>query len=141
MFVNSLIKSLKTCFMHPAKVSRLAKHDRPEEAYKMGWRKDIHHIAISSEGLGLGAFLDIKFKGSFYASGGLEYNYQQSFYTFQEIYHLSSWQQSGLLESVKLFRLRQSFFKTTKIQFLWDLLSYQQIPRTEPIKFRVGYSF
>ena len=31
--------------------------------------------------------------------------------------------------------------KKTKVQFLWDFLSYKQVPQTTPLKFRVGYSF
>ncbi|WP_315822484.1 hypothetical protein [Paraflavitalea speifideaquila] len=34
-------------------------------SYKVGWGKDIRHIAISSQGAGLRSFLDVKLKGSF----------------------------------------------------------------------------
>jgi len=27
------------------------------------------------------------------------------------------------------------------VQLLWDFLSYQQVPRTQPLLFRVGYGF
>ena len=45
-------------------------------SYKMGWGKDIKNIVISTQGLGLRSYMDVKLKGSFYASGGFEYNYQ-----------------------------------------------------------------
>ncbi len=45
-------------------------------SYKMGWGQDIKHIKITNQGMGLRSFIDVKLKGSFYLSGGLEYNYQ-----------------------------------------------------------------
>ena len=110
-------------------------------SYKMGWGKDIRHIALSSEGIGIRSFADIKLKGSFFVSGGFEYNYQQAFYSIREIYSLNSWQQSGLLGISKIVSLKTKYFKKTKLQVLWDMLSYQQVPKTQAIKFRVGYSF
>ena len=110
-------------------------------SYKMGWGKDIKHISISGEGIGLRTFLDMQLKGSFYASGGLEYNYQQPFRSIREIYPLKAWQQSGLLGISKIVSLKTKMFKKAKLQLLWDMLSYQQVPKTQPIKFRVGYSF
>ena len=110
-------------------------------SYKMGWGKDIKHIAISGEGIGFRSFLDMKLKGSFYASGGLEYNYQQPFGSFEQIKYLNAWQQSGLVGISKIVSLKTKVFKKTKLQFLWDFLSYQQRPVTQPLKFRVGYSF
>jgi len=110
-------------------------------SYKMGWGKDIKHIALSAEGIGIRSFADIKLKGSFFVSGGFEYNYQQPFYSLQQIYSLNTWQQSGLLGISKIVSLKTKFFKKTKLQVLWDMLSYQQVPRTQAVKFRVGYSF
>ncbi len=110
-------------------------------SYKLGWGKDISHIAITSQGMSLRSFVDIKLKGSFFASGGYEYNYQQPFTSLREIYRLNSWQQSGLLGISKIVSLKTKFFKQTKLQLLWDLLSYRQVPKTTPFKFRVGYNF
>jgi hypothetical protein len=110
-------------------------------SYKMGWGKDIQHIALSAEGIGLRSFADIKLKGSFFVSGGFEYNYQQAFYSVREISSLNAWQQSGLLGISKIISLKTKFFKKTKVQVLWDMLSYEQVPKAQPIKFRVGYSF
>ncbi|THU31200.1 hypothetical protein FAM09_29375 [Niastella caeni] len=117
-------------------------------SYKMGWGKDIKHIAITHQGMGLRSFLDIKLKGSFFASGGLEYNYQplkaDSVNTPSTGAHwdeISSWQKSGLVGISKIISIKSKFFKKTKLQLLWDFLSYQQVPRTQPLKFRVGYNF
>lgn len=110
-------------------------------SYKMGWGKDIRHIALSSQGTGFRTYADLKMKGSFYASGGFEYNYQQAFYSLREIYNLNSWQQSGLVGVSKIVSLKTKWFKKTKLQLLWDFLSYSQVPVAQPFKFRVGYSF
>lgn len=110
-------------------------------SYKMGWGKDIRHINITHEGIGLRSFVDVKLKGSFYASGGFEYNYQQPFRSLTQIDEADEWQQSGLVGISKIVSLKSKLFKKTKIQLLWDVLSYQQVPKTQAIKFRVGYNF
>lgn len=112
-------------------------------SYKMGWGKDIRNISITSQGAGLRSFMDMKIKGSFYASGGFEYNYQplnDSVSTAGGI-TADSWKQSGLIGVSKVISIKSKFFKKTKMQLLWDFLSYQQAPRTQPVKFRVGYGF
>lgn len=116
-------------------------------SYKMGWGKDIKNIVISSQGMGLRSYIDIKLKGSFYASGGLEYNYQPinkdslSSTSTMNWKDVSSWHQSGLFGVSKIISIKSKFFKKTKLQLMWDFLSYQQVPRTQPLKFRVGYNF
>jgi hypothetical protein len=59
----------------------------------------------------------------------------------QQLKGLQQWQQSGLLGISKIVSLKTKFFKKTKLQVLWDMLSYHQVPRTQAVKFRVGYSF
>src|SRR5207249_3337461 len=108
---------------------------------KIGWGKDIHHIAVTGQGLNFRSFIDVKIKSSFYASGGFEYNYQKPFNELQQVYDLNEWQKSGLLGITKIVSIKNKVFKKTKLQLLWDFLSYKQIPKAEPIKFRVGYNF
>ncbi len=115
-------------------------------SYKLGWGKDIQHIAMSSEGASLRSFLDMKLKGSFYVSGGWEYNYQplaglNSPYPPAGGGQGEAWQQSGLVGLSKIISVKSKLFKKTKLQLLWDFLSYEQAPRTQPIKFRVGYAW
>jgi hypothetical protein len=109
--------------------------------YRMGWGPNIRHIKISNEGLGLRSFIDWKIKGSFWISGGYEANYNSSFRKFDELKNVSSWQQSGLIGLSKVISMKMKFFKSTKAQLLWDMLSYRQRPRTQPVIFRIGYSF
>src|SRR5207248_1174600 len=105
------------------------------------------HIALSNEGVGFRSYLDMKLKGSFYASGGFEYNYQPLTLTGSTPpptgggWEGAAWQQSGLVGLSKIVSIKSKFFKKTRLQLLWDFLSYQQVPRTQPVKFRVGYNF
>ena len=110
-------------------------------SYKMGWGQNIRHIKLTHEGVGLRSFLDMKLKGSFYVSGGFEYNYQLPFNSIRQLNGFQNWQQSGLVGISKVIAVQSKLFKKTKVQLLWDFLSYQQVPRTQPIKFRIGYSF
>jgi hypothetical protein len=111
-------------------------------SYKVGWGKDIRHIDVSSQGASVRSFLDIKLKGSFFASGGYEYNYQPVAYLpgINPGDKVMPWQQSGLLGISKIVSLKSKLFKKTKLQLLWDFLSYQQTPKKQPVIFRVGYS-
>jgi hypothetical protein len=108
---------------------------------KIGWGSDIHHVQVTGQGLSLRSFIDMKIKGNFYASGGLEYNFQKPFNTTQQIQSLDQWQRSGLIGIMKMVSIKSKIAKNTKLQLLWDFLSYYQTPRTQPIKFRIGYNF
>lgn len=106
--------------------------------YKIGWGKNINNIRISSEGVSLRSYADIKLKGSIWISSGYEYNYQQAFSGIEALKHLDAWQRSGLVGLTKKYKVGK---KNGKLQLLWDFLSYSQLPRTQPLKFRVGYTF
>ncbi len=108
---------------------------------KIGWGKNIRQIKISGEGLSLRSFIDIKIKNSFYASGGFEYNYQQSFNDVRHLYNISAWKHSGLIGLSKVVSLKGKFLKKTKIQLLYDFFYREKLPLTEPVKFRIGYIF
>ena len=110
-------------------------------SYKIGWGQDIHHIHLSGEGIGLRSFADIHIDKSFFVSGGFEYNYQQPFSIQGIPSHLDDWQKSGLIGISKIISMKSRPFKNTKLQLLWDFLSYNNRPPTQPLKFRVGYSF
>jgi uncharacterized membrane-anchored protein YhcB (DUF1043 family) len=110
-------------------------------SYKLGWGNGLQHISFSSQGVGLRSFLDVKIKGSFFASGGLEYNYATPFRSMQQLHKWDDWTRSGLVGISKIVSVKSRVFKKTKVQLLWDFLSYQQIPKTQPILFRLGYNF
>ncbi len=113
-------------------------------SYKIGWGKDLRNIDISGQGVGVRSFIDVNIKESFFVSGGFEYNYQQPFKDFRDLPGVTAWQKSGLIGATKILGLKPAsvnIFKKTKIQLLWDFLSYSQVPRSTPFKFRVGYNF
>jgi hypothetical protein len=110
-------------------------------SYKLGWGRGWGHIKLTNEGAGLRSFIDWKIKGSLWMTGGYEQNYKTAFSNVDQLRNLSSWLQSGLLGLSKVVSVKSKFFKKTKLQLLWDFLSYQQVPRTHPVVFRVGYSF
>ncbi|HEY6505035.1 MAG TPA: hypothetical protein VIZ28_13750 [Chitinophagaceae bacterium] len=110
-------------------------------SYKLGMGKGWNDIDVTSEGIGLRSFIDWKIKGSLWISGGYEQNYKSAFSDFDQLKDLNAWTQSGLIGISKTISLKTKFFKKTKLQLLWDFLSYQQVPMTQPIVFRVGYNF
>jgi hypothetical protein len=110
-------------------------------SYKLGWGNGLGHIALSSQGVGLRSFLQIKIKGSFSATGGFEYNYTTPFTSYQQIKQIQDWTKSGLIGISKTVSMKSPVFKKTSLQLLWDFLSYQQVPKTQPVIFRVGYTF
>jgi hypothetical protein len=110
-------------------------------SYKMGWGTDIQHIRITGQGVGLRSFLDIHIKGSFSATGGFEYNYTTPFTSIQQLRQLDFWTKSGLIGMSKTLSMNSRVLKKTKVQLLWDFLRYQQVPRTQPMLFRIGYAF
>jgi hypothetical protein len=117
-------------------------------SYKLGWGRGWNHIKFTSEGVGLRSFIDWKIPspfggagGDLWISGGYEQNYKTAFNNIYQLRDLNAWQQSGLLGLSKVISVRSKFFKKTKLQLLWDFLSYRQVPITQPVVFRIGYSF
>jgi hypothetical protein len=107
-------------------------------SYKMGWGTGFNNIEITHQGLGLRSFAEVKLKGQLYGVAGFEANYLSSFDKVSQLKDFEAWQQSGLAGISK----KLMFGKKLKgnIQLLWDFLSYQQIPRSQPFLFRVGYT-
>jgi len=110
-------------------------------SYKLGWGNGIQHIAFSNQGVGLRSFIDWQLKGSFYLSGGFEYNYAKPFVSYQQLRAIQDWTRAGLLGVSKVVSLKSKVFKKTKVQILWNFLSYEVVPRTQAVLFRVGYNF
>jgi hypothetical protein len=109
-------------------------------SYKLGMGKDIRAIQFSGEGMGLRSFIDYQLKGSFYLSGGFEYNYQPLQEFAANPYQIRDWTRSGLLGVSKVVSLQSKFFKKTKLQLLWDFLNLQP-DIAGKIKFRFNYSW
>jgi hypothetical protein len=111
-------------------------------SYKVGWGSGWNNIRVTHQGAGIRSFLDWKLKGSFWLSGGFEYNYRPltlngSVSPPPGIGQEELWQQSGLVGLNKKYQVSKKMKGT--MQILWDFLSYRQIPRSQPVVFRVGY--
>jgi hypothetical protein len=116
--------------------------------WSMGWGRGWNNIRISHQGVGLRTYADIKLKNSFWISGGYEKNYRSEIRNIDQLRNQSGWQQSGLIGVSKVVSVRSpkggvggGLFKKTKVQLLWDFLSYQQVPRAQPVLFRINYNF
>lgn len=107
-------------------------------SYKLGLGRGWNNIRMSSEGVGLRSYVDYKLKGSIYISGGYEQNYHSAFSTIQQLQNYSAWQTSGLVGLSKKYKVSKNL--KCDIKLLWDFLSYQQVPRTQAVLFRIGYS-
>jgi Skp family chaperone for outer membrane proteins len=107
-------------------------------SYKVGWGHGFNDISISSEGVSLRSYADIKAKGSLWITGGFEYNYFQHFNSFSDIKNIDVWQRSiltGLMKKYKVGKMNGN------IQLLYDFLAGKQVPQAQTFKFRIGYSF
>lgn len=107
-------------------------------SYKMGWGRDIKHISISHEGVGIRTFADIKLKGSIWITGGGEMNFRSRINDFAQLNNRSDWQQSVLAGVTKKYKISNKMKGT--MQILFDFLHKRNFPATQPVVFRMGYS-
>ena len=106
-------------------------------AYNIGLGNSINHIQLSSQGVSLRSFLDVKAKWGFWITGGFEYNYYNSFTQLSDlISNSSTWEKAALLGVTKKYKIGS---RSGNVQLLYDLLSKDHIPQTQPLIFRVGY--
>ncbi len=110
-------------------------------SFSLGLGQGWNNIRISNQGFGARTFLDWKLKGSFSLSGGYEQNHKTAIRNITQLQDQSEWQQSGLIGISKTISVKSKLFKKTSVKLLWDFLSSRQIPRSQPIIFRVGYGF
>lgn len=109
-------------------------------SYKMGLGS-IQRISITHQGIGIRSFIDWKLKKQFFISGGFEMNYNAQFKNINQLQTYNDWQQAGLVGLTKKINVKTKFFKGTSIQLLYDMLYRQHNPVSQPVLFRMGYSF
>lgn len=130
-------------------------------SYKLGLGEAFKNFKLSSEGVGLRSFADYQLKGSFFLTGGYELNYRPTLSGLSLPSStggvgggssssptgggqvgaggsVSEWTKSGLIGLCKKYRVSKKMKGEMKL--LWDLLSYQQVPRTQAVLFRIGYN-
>jgi hypothetical protein len=108
-------------------------------SYRVGFGSGIQNIQFTHQGFGLRSFIDWKIKGGFYVSGGYEKNYLPALQIPYAPVDFSEWQESGLIGLSKKYRINKKM--KGSMNLLFDFLSYKNIPRSQPILFRVGWNF
>lgn len=108
-------------------------------SYKLGWGKDIKHLSLSHEGVGLRTFADFKFKGSIWITGGGEMNYRAHFDDFAQLRDQGDWQKSALAGLSKKYQINKKM--KGNFQLLYDFLYRRNVPQAPPVVFRMGYNF
>jgi hypothetical protein len=109
-------------------------------SYKMGMG-NIRHIHFTHEGIGLRSFIDWKLKKQLFISGGYEVNHNAQFKNIAALKNYDAWQRSALIGLTKKINIKTKWTKSTNLQLLYDLLSQKHVPASQPVLFRVGYSF
>jgi hypothetical protein len=107
-------------------------------SYKLGWGRSWSNIHLTHQGIGLRSYIEYKIKNAFYVAGGYEMNYHSAFKNIDALKEQSAWQRSGQVGLSKKYSVSKKLKGDMKL--LWDFLSYRQVPRSQAILFRIGYS-
>jgi hypothetical protein len=106
-------------------------------SYNIGWGHSLDHIHMSSQGMSMRSYLDVKAKGSIWITGGLEYNYLPALDHLAGLPPLDLWQKSALIGLTKKYKVGK---RNGNLQLLYDFLSNDHLPHTQPLLFRIGYT-
>ncbi len=109
-------------------------------SYKLGIGS-FDHIKFTHQGVGIRSYIDWQLKRNFFVSGGFEMNQNAQVNNTDLLKEYSQWQSAGLIGISKKLKINTGFFKATKLQLFYDIFSRHHIPVSQPILFRVGYSF
>lgn len=107
-------------------------------SYKLGMGTGFDNIRFSGQGMGIRSFVDWKLKGTFFLNGGYEQNYQPDYAGVPEGVG-QQWTQSGLIGISKKYKINSKL--KGNMMVLFDFLYNQHVPRTDPVKVRLGYNF
>lgn len=107
-------------------------------AYKLGIGKDWSHIAFSHQGLGFRSFVDWKLKGNFYVHCGYELDKHSISTASINLPQLNGYQESALLGISKKYKVNTRI--KGNLMVLYDFFAPRQLPKTDNIKVRIGYS-
>ena len=106
--------------------------------YKLGLGT-IDRIRFTAQGASARTYIDWKMKKQIFLSSGFEMNYLSALPNSRE--PLQTWQKSGLIGITKKINIKTRWSKETKFQVLYDFLSEQHLPVSQPLLFRMGYNF
>lgn len=105
---------------------------------KLGLGNRLQHIALSGQGASVRSYIDWKMKKNLYLTGGYEENYLTTFQNLNQLRSAIGWQKSGLIGISRQYQISSKV--KGKAQLLFDFLSFSQVPKAQPVIFRVGWS-
>jgi len=106
--------------------------------YKLGLGQDWSHIRFPHGGFGIRSFVDWRLKSTFFISGGYEANRFIIRSESTSFANWNGWQNSALLGISKKYKISSRL--KGNVMVLYDFLAPRQLPRTDNIKVRIGYS-
>lgn len=107
-------------------------------SYALGMGTSWNHIRFSHQSIGLRSFIDWKLKRSFYINGGAEGRYISTIRNADELKAFNRWKPSILLGVSKKYKINAKL--KGNIQLLYDFMAKQQMPVSNPIILRLGYT-
>ncbi len=110
-------------------------------SYSLGLGRGWNNIRISNAGAGMRSFIGWRLKKQFWLSGGAEMNYRNGFSNISTLRNIDVWQTSALFGLTKKINAKTKWFKGSSFQLMYDALAYKHVPASNPVVFRVGYSF
>jgi hypothetical protein len=108
-------------------------------SYRVGWGKDIRHINITHEGLGIRSFAEYKIHGTFFMSAGAEWNYNSSFKRVEALKNYTAWSRRALAGLNKKYELGKKW--KGNVMVLYDFLWRKNALVNSPWVVRTGYRF
>lgn len=106
--------------------------------YKLGLGRDWSHIRFTHSGFGIRSFLDWRLKGTYFISGGYEINRFTIKSESTSFASWNRWQKSALLGISKKYKISSKL--KGNLMVLYDFLAPRQLPKTNNIKVRIGYT-
>ncbi|SHN34521.1 hypothetical protein [Chitinophaga sp. CF418] len=107
-------------------------------AYKLGLGSDWSHIHFSHSGVSLRSFVDWKIKNMYYLNGGFDLNRLSIQGVTTNTANWHDWQTSALIGVSRKYQINARL--KGNIMVLYDFLAASQIPRSNGLKVRFGYS-
>lgn len=105
--------------------------------YKAGLGSGLNHIQLTHQGFGYRFYGDLKFKKSFWLTGGYEQQYMSGFRNITELKNGSYWQSSALAGLSKKWKLKK---KGGEMKLLYDFLWNRKVGGQRFV-WRTGFTF
>jgi hypothetical protein len=108
-------------------------------SFKIGWGSGFNNIRISSQGVSFRGGLDWRLKGNIFFAGSYEQHYFSEIRSITQLQNYSSWKTAALFGVQKKFVTKKN--KGGQVSLLYDMFYNRPPVKTQPIIFRIGYSF